>query len=60
MDENIWSNDLDSELFSRQVYDESKLNGFMKPLLKIQSKMTMAPEDISRNRELKYTLFVLI
>ena len=59
MDENIWSNDLDSELFSGQVY-ERKLNGFMKLLLKIQSKMTVTPEDISSNRELKYTLFVLI
>ena len=32
----------------------------LKPLLKIQSKMTVTPEDISRNRELKYSLFVLV
>ena len=38
MDENMWSIDLDSELFSGQVY-ERKLNGFMKALLKIQRKM---------------------
>ena len=58
MDENIWSYDLDSDLFSGQVY-EIKLNGFMKPLLKIQAKW-LTPEDISRNWELKYTLSVLI
>ena len=57
MDENMWSNDLDSDLFSGQVY-ERKLNVFMKPLVKIQAKWLWHLRTF--HWELKKNLFALI
>ena len=52
MEEIIWNNDLGSDLYSTQV--QWQINCSIKPRLKIPSKTT-EPEDISRNREWKFT-----